>query len=125
MERFKIPIEASDGDNRATQMKQSPVMQLIGFLPMASLLLIIVSALSGCMAMHARGHGDGHEGTPSRAACPVCGTELKVGKRTPRASHAGRLYYFAGEEHLREFIKAPARYPDRAPDQPMHDGGAR
>ncbi|MBI4375090.1 MAG: YHS domain-containing protein [Elusimicrobia bacterium] len=74
------------------------------------------------MLMHAKGdgcmggHGDGHAGSPARAVCPVCGTDLKVDARTPRASHGGKLYYFASEDHLREFIKNPSRFPSQQPD---------
>lgn len=79
----------------------------------ASLLIAAVaSGLSGCMWTHGRDHGTHRAKAAAQAACPVCGRELKVGERTPRASRAGRLYYFDGEEHLREFIMNPGHYPD-------------
>ena len=97
----------------------------------ATTIVTLAALSSGCMLMHARdggcmgGHGDGHAGTPSRATCPVCGTELKVDERTSRASLGGKLYYFAGEDHLREFIKDPGRFtpkPDEQPPSAGHEG---
>lgn len=78
----------------------------------------LASFSSGCMLMHARDGGRmGHprDGHASAAACPVCGNKVAVDERTPRATHKGRLLYFASEAHLREFIEDPSRY--RAPRQ--------
>lgn len=98
---------------------------------LASAAVVLSSLLGGCMLMHARdggcmgGHGDEHAGAAVRAVCPVCGTALKVDERTPRASHGGQLYYFASEDHLREFLRDPSRFPSQQPDGSSgatHDG---
>lgn len=59
------------------------------------------------------GHGEGHTAAPIRAVCPVCGTKLDVGEGTPRATYGGKLYYFVSEDHLREFLKDPAKFPSQ------------
>ncbi|MBI4424397.1 MAG: YHS domain-containing protein [Elusimicrobia bacterium] len=56
------------------------------------------------------GHGDEHSGAPTSATCPVCGSQLKIDERTPRATYGGKLHYFASEDHLREFMKDPDRF---------------
>ncbi len=87
-------------------------------------IILLPGLLGGCMLMHSRGHGE-HAGLPKTAVCPVCRTSLKVSKRTPRATSGGRLYFFASEEHLREFIKEPSRFPSSAAQAPSqgHDHG--
>lgn len=72
----------------------------------------------GCMG----GHGDSH-GEPAHAVCPVCGSELKVADRTPRATSGGRLKYFPSEEHTREFLGDPAKYADKAEPRPSGEHG--
>lgn len=85
---------------------------VLDWLVRLSVVGLVSGLLGGCMLMHGRGHGDdGHAGAPRQATCPVCGTTLKVGKRTPRATFKGSLRYFASEAHLREFISDPSRFP--------------
>ena len=89
-------------------------------------LAVISSLLNGCMLMHTRDHGERRGGLPQRAVCPVCRTQLKISERSPRATHGGQLYFFASEDHLREFIKDPSRFALRpagdAASDAAHEG---
>lgn len=98
---------------------------VLDWLVRLSVVGLVSGLLGGCMLMHGRSHEDGHAGAPRQAICPVCGTTLKVGKRTPRATHKGSLLYFASEAHLREFISDPSRFPPRPAhnDVPAAGGG--
>lgn len=56
------------------------------------------------------GHGDKHGAAHADAVCPVCGAKMRVEDGTPRASHAGTLYFLDTEDHLRAFVAEPSRY---------------
>lgn len=96
----------------------------------AAAALGVAGLSSGCLLMHARGggcmgdHGDGHGSASTEAVCPACGAKVKVDERTPRATHRGKLLYFASEEHLREFLKDSSRYPVRQPEGSPEGGHA-
>ena len=41
---------------------------------------------------------------------PVCGMDVTVNDKTPRATHQGATYYFCSDGCKRSFEKEPARY---------------
>lgn len=66
--------------------------------------LAAAPVLSGCMMLHG---SHGGRSAPSKAVCPVCGTEVKVKKDTPSITWKGKTLYFDGEAHLKSFAEAP------------------
>lgn len=79
-----------------------------------------MAGMGGCgMGGGGGGHGS-HGRAPApveKANCPVCGTEVTITERTPRATYEGSLYYFVSEDHERRFLADPQQYLERTEER--------
>ena len=49
--------------------------------------------------------------TAEIAVCPVSGSHIAISSSAAQATVGGRVYYFDNEEHLRDFVLNPEKFP--------------
>lgn len=77
--------------------------------------LALMGAMMGGMFLfgHRAVQGSANRETsePATAVCPVSGNRIAISSAAVQATVGGKVYYFDDEEHQREFVLNPEKFP--------------